>query len=240
MNMGEAWEHEAEDWVRWVRAPGHDSYWHYSELFFSCIVPPPGRRTLEIGCGEGRVARDLTRRGHTVCGIDTSVTLLRYAREADPSGSYVLADAGSLPFGDGEFDIVVSYNSLMDFEDMAGAVREAARVLVPGGRFCICVRHPMSDSGSFDSVEPESTFCIPDSYLAQRRTHDTCARDGLSMIFHSWHRPLADYAQALESAGFLIEKLREPAAPQEASSSRPAYQQWQRVPMFLHIGAVKA
>ncbi len=127
MTVTEGWEREAENWVRWTRTPGHDAYWHYRAPFFAHIVPAPGRRTLEIGCGEGRVARDLVVRGYAVTAVDASPTLLRYAQEADPAGRYLVADAAALPFADGTFDLVVAYNALMDIADMPGAVREAAR-----------------------------------------------------------------------------------------------------------------
>jgi len=133
-----SWEEEARGWIAWARTPGHDAYWEYSPRFFE-LVPPAGRATLELGCGEGRVARDLQDRGHRVTGVDSSPTLLDAASSADPDGEYVLADAASLPFSDATFDLVVAYNSLMDIDDMAGAVREAARVLRPDGRFCVCV-----------------------------------------------------------------------------------------------------
>src|SRR5579859_5746380 len=106
MAAGDNWEHEAENWVRWTRTPGHDdAYTFYCESFFADIVPAPGRRTLEIGCGEGRVARDLAHRGHVVTGIDSSPTLLRYAQDADPEGTYLQANAAALPFAGGEFDL---------------------------------------------------------------------------------------------------------------------------------------
>ncbi len=239
MRVGETWEQAAENWVRWTRTPGFDAYWYYGETFFAHIVPPPGRRTLEVGCGEGRVARDLARHGHVMTAIDASPTLLRYAQEADPAGRYVLADAAALPFADGEFDLVVAYNSLMDFEDMPGAVREAARVLAPGGRFCICVTHPLNDAGNFEGDGPEEPFIIRGSYLASRTFDETFERDGLRMTFHGYCHPTGAYAQALEQAGFLIEQMREPAAPETAVATRSSFLKWQRVPMFLHIRAVK-
>jgi ubiquinone/menaquinone biosynthesis C-methylase UbiE len=122
--------------------PGHDSYWLFRDLFFDAIGPAPGRLTLEVGCGEGRVARDLARRGHTVVALDASPTLTAMAAAADPGGRYVVGAAAALPFGDGCFDAVVAYNSLMDVADMPASVREASRVLAPGGRLCVCVTHP--------------------------------------------------------------------------------------------------
>jgi ubiquinone/menaquinone biosynthesis C-methylase UbiE len=120
--MGDAgWEREAENWIRWARTPGHDAYWYYRSAFFDVIVPRGGGRALEVGCGEGRVARDLRTHGHRVTGLDTSPTLVRAAREADPEGVYLVGDAAALPFPDRTFDVVVAYNSLMDVHDMPGA-----------------------------------------------------------------------------------------------------------------------
>ena len=73
------WEREAANWVKWTRKPGHDPYWHYSPAFFQELVPPPGQATLEIGCGEGRVVRDLTARGHRTTGVDASSNLIAAA-----------------------------------------------------------------------------------------------------------------------------------------------------------------
>ncbi len=237
--VGANWEAEAENWVRWARTPGFDAYWYYSPSFFDEIVPPPGRQTLEIGCGEGRVARDLKKRGHHVVAVDSSPTLLRYAREADPDSRYELADAAALPFADSSFDLVVAYNSLMDIADMPGAVKEGARVLENDGRFCISVTHPLNDAGAFVSDEPDAAFVIRDSYFGRRRFEGRFERDGLQMTFHGWMYALEDYVRSLEGAGFVMERLREPAASDEAVAHRLAYRRWQRVPMFLQLRAVK-
>ncbi len=125
-------ERVARQWVSWVRRPGFDSYWGYRDRFFD-FVPAPGRATLDLGCGEGRVSRDLAQRGHRVVGVGASPTLPAAARAADPRGRYENADVARLPFGDGEFDLVLAYNVLMDVDDLTGAVREAARVLRPMG-----------------------------------------------------------------------------------------------------------
>jgi SAM-dependent methyltransferase len=239
MNADSGWESEAEDWVRWARTPGHDEYWSYGASFFDQIVPAPGRQTLEMGCGEGRVARDLTRRGHRVAAVDTSPTLVRHAQEADPGGRYLVADAAALPFADGEFDVIVAYNALMDVADMPAAVREAARVLAAGGRFCICVTHPLSDAGGFSGEEPDAAFLITGPYLEQRRFEGSSERAGLRMTFRGQCYPLEAYAQALAGAGFLIETLREPAASAQLVAAQPSYRRWQRLPMYLHLRAVK-
>jgi SAM-dependent methyltransferase len=175
-----------------------------------------------------------------VVGVDASPTLLRYAREADAGGSYLIGDARALPFADGSFDIAVAYNSLMDVDGMPQAVRESARLLVPGGYLCICVTHPLNDAGRFEGKEPDAPFVIRDSYLAKRKFDEAFERDGLAITFHGWCYPLEDYTIALEEAGFTIERLREPRASDEAlAAGGPSELRWRRVPLFLHILARK-
>jgi SAM-dependent methyltransferase len=234
VTFNEDWEREAENWAAWARKPGHDSYWRHSGPAFFELLPPPGRATLDLGCGEGRVTRDLVERGHVVTSIDASPTLLRLAREADPDGNYVLADASALPFADAAFDLVVAFNTLMDIEDMPGAVREAARVLDPGGRFCVAITHPLIDAGQFESRDPDARFVIEGTYFGKRRPwyyRQPFERDGMTMTFNGWCYPLEEYARALEDACFLIEALREPPDPDGGRMAR--------LPNFLQLRAVK-
>jgi SAM-dependent methyltransferase len=204
------WERQAERWAAWAREPEFDAYWQWSGPPFFELLPPAGRRTLDVGCGEGRVARDLKRLGHDVAGIDAAPTLIRFADEADPAGEYRVADAAELPFEDDSFDLVVAFNSLMDVDDMPGAVREAARVLEPGGRFCVCITHPMRDAGRFLGSGRDASFVIEDSYFGKRRFRLRVSRGGHDVEFCGWVYPLVDYLRAFETAGLLVESLREP------------------------------
>jgi SAM-dependent methyltransferase len=233
------WEEQAENWMWWARAPEHDSYVDYAEAFLDELVPAAGDRTLDLGCGEGRVARDLAGRGHRVVGIDASPTLLAFARDADSAGRYLIADAAALPFPDGTFELVVAYNTLMDFDDLHGAVREAARVLVPGGRLCACVVHPVAEAGAFEDRSADARFVLEHDYLRPRHYRETFTRSGLTMTFSSSAYPLEGYAKALEAAGLLIERIREPAVRDEAVAADPAEARWSRVPAFLFLRAVK-
>ena len=228
------WEDQAENWARWARAPG-DEYWVYRDAFFGTIVPPAGRLTLEVGSGEGRVARDLVARGHQVVGVDTSPTLLRYAKAAGPGACYLLADGAALPFADGSVDLVVAYNSLMDVDDMPGTIREVFRVLGPGGRLCACVTHPFADAGELVGEGPDARFTLTRPYFGRHRFEGTGRRDGLTMTFCGWTYALEEYAMALANVGMLVELLREPR-PAAASASNAAGSTF---PMFLYIRALK-
>lgn len=46
MELGDFWERQAEDWVRWAREPGHDSHWLFHRDRFLDLVPPPGLREI--------------------------------------------------------------------------------------------------------------------------------------------------------------------------------------------------
>lgn len=239
MKLRDAWEGVAEEWVRWARAPGHDTYWHFHRERFFQLVPPPGVLTLDVGCGEGRVARDLKALGHRVISLDASPTMVAAAREADPGGDYRLADAAALPLDDACADLVVAFMSLQDVDDMPGAVSEIARVLLPGGRACLAVVHPLNSAGKFESDDDDSRFVISGSYLDPGRTVDLFERDGYRMTFHSAHHPLEDYARALEHAGLLIDAIREPRSTTLDGTHVGRTNRWLRVPLFLHVRALK-
>src|ERR671934_84766 len=213
VTLREAWEAAAEAWSDYVRA-GRDPFFHVSLAAFLELLPGPRGTTLDIGCGEGRVGAELERRGYRVLGVEQSPTLAARARERH---EVVEADAADLPFADARFPLVVSFNSLMDMDDAAGAVREAARVLEPAGRFC--------------GDEPDAPFVFQRPYFERRDTHERFERAGLAMTFHSRLRPLEDYTRALEDAGFLLDALREPADPGDD-------EQWKRIPNFLYLRAL--
>lgn len=211
--LSDAWEAEAESWVAWARAPEHDSYWRYRRDAFLDLVPPAGRLTLDVGCGEGRVARDLTARGHRVLALDRSQSLARSAAVCGGMLATLVADAAALPLPDDIADVVVAPMCLQDIEDLSGAVREMARVLMPGGRLCASIFHPLVSSGTVVGSEQRLMFTMDGDYFAARRTTDVVERGGLRMRFESMHRPLESYFIALEGAGLLVEAVREPRSP---------------------------
>ena len=58
------------------------------------------------------------------------------------------------------------------------------------------------------------------------------------MTFYSEHRPLERYCRAIEQAGMVIEAMREHRVPDHAAGN-PAARRWQRMPLFMHIRALK-
>lgn len=209
IRAGQDWEAQAQLWIAWARRPDFDSYYRYRDEFFA-LLPPPGGATLDVGCGEGRVTRDLTAHGHTVTGVDAAPTMIAAARDLDPAGSYVVADAAQLPFPDARFDLVVGYNTFMDVPDVTGTLRDVCRVLAPGGRLCFAITHPITNSWSRMRSPDGQRFVRGRSYFAEMRYVEHVLRDGTEMVFQGWYRPLTAYTRPLEDAGLLIEAIREP------------------------------
>lgn len=233
------WDDQAADWIAWARAPDHDSYWRFHRAQFFELVPAAGRATLDVGCGEGRVTRDLHALGHRVVAIDRSDRMIAAARESSPELEFHVADAAALPFADATFDLVIAFMSLQDMENMPTAVAECARVLEPGGRFCLAVVHPLNSAGRFASREADAPFVIDGSYLDESPYVESLERDGLEMTFVSVHRPLQSYANALDHAGLAIERIREPSVPRYPGENESTAR-WRRLPLFLHVRARKS
>jgi ubiquinone/menaquinone biosynthesis C-methylase UbiE len=238
--MQQGWESEALNWARFARTPGQDNSHEQINLpALLDLLPPPGRRTLDLGCGEGRLGRVLQSLGHRVAGIDASATMVHLAAGHETPEPSVVADAAKLPFADGTFDLAVAYMTLHDMDRMPQAVAETARVLEPGGRFCMAIVHPINSAGAFQDRDGSAPFVISGSYMDPAPVTTVIDRGGMQMTFHSEHRALETYSRALEAAGMSIEAIREVGSTDELAARNPAERRWMRVPLFLHMRAVR-
>lgn len=237
MSLADFWDEQAEAWGRFARTPGHDD-WHEGFNFpaFLELVPPAGRRTLDLGCGEGRVGNELARRGHRVVGVDASERMVELAAEHHEA---IVGGAAALPFEGASFDLVVAYMSVMNFDDPEGALREAARVLEPGGRFCSAVVHPFDVAGEFVSEDPAAPFVIAGSYFEPEERVFEHDRDGICVRFRDRALPLERLFRAHEEAGLLVEAVREPRPTDAFIRAHPVSERRLRIPLFLHLRAVK-
>ncbi len=118
------------------------------------IVATDGHRVLDVGCGEGAVARRLAATGALVVGIDPLPGAIAVARDAGgPEGSvptYLEGSAEALPFEDASFDTVIFINSLhhIPVDAMDLALEQAARVLRPAGN--LYVQEPRAQGPAFE------------------------------------------------------------------------------------------
>jgi len=96
-------------------------------------------KALDIGCGGGFMSESLAQLGFSVAGIDQSQTTLEHATQhAMQQGldiDYCHGQAESLPYRDQSFDLVCACDVLEHVSDLEQAIKEASRVLKPGGMF---------------------------------------------------------------------------------------------------------
>jgi SAM-dependent methyltransferase len=228
------WSQVAEEWVAWARKPNHDAFWAYRASLAAFIGRGSGK-ALDVGCGEGRISRELTACGFQVTAVDPVSRLVSAAIEAQSARNYAVASAAELPFENAQFDLVVAYNVLMDVEDVPAALKEFRRMIRPTGQLIISVCHPFVDHGRFATDEINSPFVVEGTYFGRQRFEGVEERDGLRMHFAGWSHPLEAYGIALEEAGFAITSLREPVPDLDHGRNHMA--RWLRMPLFLWIKA---
>jgi ubiquinone/menaquinone biosynthesis C-methylase UbiE len=169
--------------------PNYDRYlgsllfYPFADDLAARLVVSPGMRVIEIACGTGIVTARLVRRlaGHgTLVATDLNEPMIAHARTRIPETpglEWRQADGTSLPFPDRSFDAVVCQFGLMFFPDKAAGVREALRVLRPGGTYLFNVWDTLDRSpvcrithetvGGFFPTDPPQFYTVPFSL------HDT-------------------------------------------------------------------
>lgn len=164
---------------------------------------------LEIGCGTGVHAVRVRELGWTPVGADLSVGMLRHARGRLPA---VRADAERLPVRDGCVDAAIAVMVHTDMPGYPAVLREAARVLRPGGVFVHVGVHPCFCGGFADCSDRDAVVIRP-GYLDRHWTKASWTDQGLRDKVGATHRPLPDLMHAFLDAGLTLERFAEGGEP---------------------------
>jgi SAM-dependent methyltransferase len=233
------WERNAGWWQEGF-TDGADAEYEEQILPLARECLSGAQRVLDVGTGEGQIARLVARDGaQLVVGVDPTIAQLQLARERGGDVEYARAGADALPFPDGTFDAVVV---CLVFEHIANhepAIAELARVLEPGGRFAFFLNHPLLQAPNsgwiIDHILDEQYWRIG-PYLVEDVSMEELA-PGVVLPFV--HRPLSQYVNAMARNGLLIERMEEPMPPEGFLARAPEYRDAATIPRLLLMLARK-
>jgi SAM-dependent methyltransferase len=197
------------------------------------------RRVLDVGTGEGQLARAVAGAGAQVVGLDPARAQLRVALQRGDGPSYVRGEAGALPFPTGSFDGALACLVFEHIDDGRAAIAEVARVLCPGGRFVFFLNHPLLQtpgSGWIDDRILDEQYWRIGPYLTVDRTMEE-VDNGVLIPFV--HRPLSHYVNALLGEGLDLVRMEEPAPPPGFLARADEYQAASTIPRLLLLVSVR-
>lgn len=230
------WEEHAGWWQRSF-TDGADPEYEKQILPLVARHLTGARRVLDIGCGEGQVARRVAALGATVVGLDPTWAQVTVARERAGGPAYARARGEDLPCRGAAFDAVVLCLALEHIEAFEAAIDEVARVLEPDGRFVLLLAHPLlqAPGGGWvdDRILGEHYWRIG-AYLGDDTVVDTVA-EGVDFVFI--HRPLSRYVHAMGEAGLIIDDMEEPVPPPGLVADTWGYAEAATIPRVLLLRA---
>ena len=235
------WEHHASWWIEGF-TEGADPEYVEQILPLAAVELEGMKRVLDVGCGDGQVARLAASLGSEfVVGVDPTWNQVVVASERGGGVQVAKASAHQLPFIDESFDAVVACLVFEHIEDVDDAIAEVSRVLAPGGRFCFFLNHPLLQtpgSGWIDDqiLDPPEQYWRIGPYLVEDLSIEEVEKD---VFIPFIHRPLNRYVNALIDNGLFIERMLEPAPPPGFLARAAEYEAAATIPRLLYLRTVK-
>jgi len=232
----ELWEEHASWWIEGFTA-GADPEYTEQILPIAAAELDGFGRVLDVGCGDGQIARMLAGAGAAVCGIDPTWNQIRVATERGGGPAYLRAAADGLPFAEASFDAAVACLVFEHIDALDAAIGEVARVVRPGGRFAFFLNHPLLQtpgSGWIDDhvIDPPEQYWRIGPYLVESESIEQVE---LGVHIRFIHRPLSRYVNTLTEHGLVLERMLEPAPPPGFLARAPEYAEAATIPRLLYL-----
>jgi SAM-dependent methyltransferase len=240
-DVAEVWERHAAWWQREFTG-GADVEYVEQILPLAAEHLAGADRVLDLGCGEGQVARLAVAGGAgRVVGVDPAAAQLSEAVRRGGGVAYARAVGGALPFPPASFDAVVVCLVLEHVAELDATLDEIARVLDRRGRLVLFLNHPLFQtpgSGWIDDrvLDPPEQYWRVGPYLHEDMSLEE-VEAGVRLPFV--HRPLGRYVNGLAERRLLVSRMEEPAPPPGFLALAPEYAGGDTIPRLLLLRAEK-
>jgi ubiquinone/menaquinone biosynthesis C-methylase UbiE len=240
MNDNGLWDEHAQWWIDGFTNGADPEY--VEQIIPLAVEELAGRtRVLDLGCGDGQIARALAGQGSDVLGVDPTQLHIDIAIERGGGPRYLLGGATEIPADDNSFDAVVACLVFEHIDQMDEAMAEVARVLKPRGQFSFFLNHPLLQtpgSGWIDDhiIDPPEQYWRIGPYLVETESIEEVEKD---IYIRFIHRPLSRYVNALIANGMTLERMVEPSPPPGFLARAPEYALAHTVPRLLYLRSTK-
>jgi SAM-dependent methyltransferase len=234
------WDEHAQWWIDGFTDGADPEY--VEQIIPLAVEELAGRhKVLDLGCGDGQIARALAAQGSDVLGVDPTQLHIDVAIERGGGPRYLLGGATKIPADDNSFDAVVACLVFEHIDLMDEAMVEVARVLKPNGQFSFFLNHPLLQtpgSGWIDDhiIDPPEQYWRIGPYLVETESIEEVEKD---VYIRFIHRPLSRYVNALLANGLSLERMVEPSPPAGFLARAPEYALAHTVPRLLYLRSTK-
>jgi SAM-dependent methyltransferase len=234
------WDEHAQWWIDGFTDGADPEY--VEQIIPLAVEELAGRhKILDLGCGDGQIARALAAQGSDVLGVDPTQLHIDVAIERRGGPQYLLGGATNIPADDESFDAVVACLVFEHIDQMDEAMTEVARVLKPRGQFSFFLNHPLLQtpgSGWIDDhiIDPPEQYWRIGPYLVETESIEEVEKD---VYIRFIHRPLSRYVNALLANGMSLDRMVEPSPPAGFLARAPEYALAHTVPRLLYLRSTK-
>jgi SAM-dependent methyltransferase len=233
----------AKEWASDIRSGKVFSHDYIERPAMLAKLPDlKGKRVLCIGCGSGEECAELAKRGAQVVGIDSSIELIKIAKQSFPDIEFAVMDMEALDFPGESFDFIYSSLTMHYKEHWSKTLELIYRAMKPDSSFLFSTNHPLTWAAEtihegvykarlFGYEQTDGEMKLHGDYFTTRLLHDTWWGYFEVSVYT---KPLSEIFQEIREANFEIVDFLEPKSLAKGKDVDPLqYARYQRMPLFM-------